>query len=696
MKKLNEKLMAAHFCCAMIFVFCCAFANSTEITSNVSDNFVGNLGTSSVELSINSDGTRASYYYTKYKIKIELAGHRSPEGQVSLTQVTQSPVKEVFNGKISNGSFSGEWVGGPKSKKLNFHFHQLSLPDLKKSTATSDLRVEMKYDNGSGVWVWNLGQYKDPKTNESFVKISRGAARTEYNQNPSVFAGHGSHSYDGSPVFLSDPNKKYFLTHIDIGIDHPELVQELFAEVAIDYNFQAARQPMNFLEQILNPVLPSALACGPGSFDRIIGHETLLRKSISPENNIYTLENPIALFDLPDNFCDKKSQKNKEMSPYCVGATDMSHGNLRMNIYYMPTGAMGRLKITPKRFYLSDVEGKTYFSEAQGDKGSYQATLVNVERGTASFQLSPDKSSVQLVYKNAGDYPFELSSDSFWYQKNKGGLKNLGEFSLRDSSNNVLSKITMDEIERKNLGKEIAPQGTLSTVLFSLNKLENDHLYSVAYAPALPPTRSLDEVLPTIEKIINWEFRSKDQYPYSELQDNKNGGYLNLLYKNAKELLEMPVKLKTGNCKVPDLPAVNGAPYFYEFYCWSWGPSTEALRGTPLISENAFRMVAGDPFNKKVAVNGMIWGEISSKPAELLLKELGAKLISKELTFDGSEILVYEQASVRGYFVRKTVHTNGEENRAITLKYQFPKAWLSDTKVAQLLTWMIKANPFSP
>ena len=234
----------------------------------------------------------------------------------------------------------------------------------------------------------------------SVIDPNKGYGPTE-NQ---IFKNQESHSYQGIPVLILNPAAKYSLQYVGLKINNPKLISRLLVEVGIDYRsdddgdaLDASSPPKaaipggSVLSGWLNPAV--VYACGPGLYLRPVGRAALVAATVENGVTWYKLEKPIALFNLPLDYCDKqaddsKSKKQKknrkedededETEAYCAPIKDLTGGSLRLHILYQPAGVEGPLQIQAANFILQDETGR-YFQPTVGANFStyYKALLLD-------------------------------------------------------------------------------------------------------------------------------------------------------------------------------------------------------------------------------------------------------------------------------------------------------------------------------
>jgi hypothetical protein len=221
---------------------------------------------------------------------------------------------------------------------------------------------------------------------------------TEYE----IFKNQESHAYQGIPVVMRNAASKYALQYVGLKINDLRMIGQLSVEAGVDY--QAAddgdvldiqASPRALLAPLSEWLSPSAVyACGPGLYLRPIGRSTLVAAQI--ENGIawYKLEKPVALYNLPLDFCDtvpakaatgKKPEVKKEDEvdepddqAYCAPIKDFTGGQLRFHVLYRPSGVEGPLQVQVVNFIFQNEDGR-YFQPTIGANFDryYKAFLVD-------------------------------------------------------------------------------------------------------------------------------------------------------------------------------------------------------------------------------------------------------------------------------------------------------------------------------
>jgi hypothetical protein len=221
-----------------------------------------------------------------------------------------------------------------------------------------------------------------------------------------VFKNQESHAYQGIPVSILKADAKYSLQYVGLKINDPRLVSHLTVEVGVDYRAEDDGDVID------NPAPPQALlgplpawfspptvyACGPGLYLRPIGESPLLASQT--ENGVawYKLEKPIALYNLPLDYCDKpadagkvarkpkakKEDEDEDDEPaFCAPIKDLTGGQLRLHILYQPIGIEGPLQLQAVNFILQNDQGQ-YFQPTLGANFSRYYKAYLIDRGCFS------------------------------------------------------------------------------------------------------------------------------------------------------------------------------------------------------------------------------------------------------------------------------------------------------------------------
>lgn len=279
-------------------------------------------------------------------------------------------------------------------------------------TTTPDVKVAFFYEGDETTPTdENFYQEKTSVANEknekylllpSVIDPNKGYGPTD-NQ---IFKNQESHSYQGIPIVILNPAAKYSLQYVGLKISNPRLISRLFLEAGVDYRSDddgdAAENPPAPKASLRDlPLFPFAdwwkpavvYACGPGLYLRPVGRSLLQDAVVENGISWYKLEKPIALFNLPLDYCDKpaddangkKKKKTKEEQEeeddamnYCAPIRDFTGGALRLHVLYQPNGIEGPLQMQAINFILRDQDGR-YFQPTMGANFStyYKALLVD-------------------------------------------------------------------------------------------------------------------------------------------------------------------------------------------------------------------------------------------------------------------------------------------------------------------------------
>ena len=242
---------------------------------------------------------------------------------------------------------------------------------IKALINAGDVKIDFHYE---GDYVspteWQTPEFYTPSgSTEKFLSLSKVKDRkNQFAYGPdylSIFKSQESHSYQGTPVYLSNPKANYSASYVGFKISDRNLISEMKIEFGIDYlastNDSATRSIGSTLASIFG--INTAYACGPGIYLRPVGSSNLV--FVEESNGIawYQLEKPIALYNLSLNYCDNPDPD------YCYNnmkIESLANGNLRMQILYKPNDQAGLLKIQMANLILSDKTG-VYYQPTMGE-----------------------------------------------------------------------------------------------------------------------------------------------------------------------------------------------------------------------------------------------------------------------------------------------------------------------------------------
>lgn len=247
-------------------------------------------------------------------------------------------------------------------------------PFVENLKSTGDVKIDLHYEGDyNSPFSWRAPEFYIPEGGtEKFLSLSRVKDRkNQYDYGPesySIFTSQGSHSYQGTPIYLLNQNSKYTVSYIGFKINDRELLSELKVEFGIDYladRMGAAQEKTSTFLSIFRT--QTVHACGPGIYLRNVGGSDLV--FVEEINGIawYRLEKPIALHNLSLDYCDTHDPD------YCysnVNVENLANGNLRMHVFYKPNNKEGFLKLQMVNLVLSDPAG-TYHQVVMGENFSH-------------------------------------------------------------------------------------------------------------------------------------------------------------------------------------------------------------------------------------------------------------------------------------------------------------------------------------
>ena len=260
---------------------------------------------------------------------------------------------------------------------------QAEPPFIKNISTAGDIKIGFHYDGDYKPEDTFTGEvpafYTPAGSSENFLNVSKVKDRDtfEYGSNDSlpIFKSEESHSYQGTPIYITNTGEKYSLYYLGFKIDDKSLISELSVELGIDYNadyWDSATKSNDFSVASLLGV-QTAYACGPGLYLRAVGNAKLNFIQESDGISWYKLEKPIALYNLNLDYCDEDCStmptycKNQADDPqacdvyYCcaydASIQGLQNGNLRMHVYYKANDKEGLLRIQMANFIVGDENG---------------------------------------------------------------------------------------------------------------------------------------------------------------------------------------------------------------------------------------------------------------------------------------------------------------------------------------------------
>ncbi len=269
---------------------------------------------------------------------------------------------------------------------------QATPPFIKNIGTATGVKVGFHYDGdytSKNDWGYQQDQfYTPPGSSENFLSVSKAKDRQNFDYGSTtslpIFKSEESHSYQGTPIYITDSYGKYSLSYLGFKIDDASLISDLSVELGIDYNAQrydTAAKSNNFSVTSLLGI-QTAYACGPGLYLRQVGSSAL--DFVQESNGImwYKLQKPVTLYNLSlqyanqdcskmpsycHNFADDPQDCNKYFGCYYnAKISDLSKGNLRMHVYYKANDKEGLLRMQMANLIVSDENG-TYYQATMGE-----------------------------------------------------------------------------------------------------------------------------------------------------------------------------------------------------------------------------------------------------------------------------------------------------------------------------------------
>jgi len=297
-------------------------------------------------------------------------------------------------------------AGTKNSQELSFVplEKQAMPPFIKNVYPASDMKVDFHYEGDftpQNDWGFiPLEYYTPPASSEKFLSVSKAKDRQDFLYRAGgylpIFQSEGGHSYQGTPIYMTNPDDKYSLSYLGFKINDLSLISELKVELGIDYfavpesgNTGAFKDNHFSLASLLG--IDVVNACGPGVYVRKVGDSNLVFVQASDGIAWYKLEKPIALYNLDLNYCDDPpgtipSYCNfwaddppdcQKWCEYTASITSLVNGNLRMHVYYKPNDKEGLLRFQLANFIVSDPQGAYYQATMGQDFNHYYKAYLH-------------------------------------------------------------------------------------------------------------------------------------------------------------------------------------------------------------------------------------------------------------------------------------------------------------------------------
>lgn len=279
-----------------------------------------------------------------------------------------------------------------------------AIPPFIKNIRTSPIiKVGFHYDGdytSKNDWSFDQQQfYTPPGSSENFLVVSKVKNRQNFDYGSTnslpIFKSEESHSYQGTPIYITNSYGKYSLSYLGFKINDASLISELSVELGIDYNAQdydTAVKTNNFsIASLLG--IETAYACGPGLYLRKVGNSALDFVQKSDGIMWYKLKTPISMYNLSLQYADQDCSK---MPSYCHNfaddpqdcdkyfgcyynskISDLSKGNLRMHVYYKANDKEGLLKMQMANLIVSDENGIYYQATMREDFNHYYRAYLH-------------------------------------------------------------------------------------------------------------------------------------------------------------------------------------------------------------------------------------------------------------------------------------------------------------------------------
>jgi len=347
--------------------------------------------------------------------------------------------------------------------------------DIEKLTITDKINLTRHYSvptEGDGInsdsqMLSESGKYSGFTYNSNHVYL---VSKNGDMQNENVIFGVPSHldAYSGTPISVKG---SFLLAYIGLKISDPALIKNLYVELGSGgagwLNSMAENTNGNFIDSFI----PTAYACGVGSYVPIGNSELDFVKA---QSGIYW---------------------------YALKTPILASNADTLQISYIPNGKEGFLSIgLADMLFQDESQNFVRINQGSGQSDNYYAYLAPEENGKIEFKQDGQNKNLLLLFENQGHDAFKIDQDSLNYIRTvyRETIKNIN---IRDSGGNILYSIPMEDIKNNILGKTIEPTSEISMSV-PLNSLSDNASYWI--------TLEYDKSNPAISadqnqrKIIHW------------------------------------------------------------------------------------------------------------------------------------------------------------------------------------------------
>lgn len=334
------------------------------------------------------------------------------------------------------------------------------------------------------------GEYIEQSTNEHLFLISK--HRDEYIP---IF-GVPSHFYPYEGVGVEFKNS-FLLSYVGLKINNPQLIKDLKIEFK---KVESYEYGMN--NKYFEKLIPIVYACGPGYGYKVVGDSEF--SLIGEKEGIYwyQLKSPIFI--------------NKEA--------------IMMQLYYKPNNQEGDLSIQVVDMVFTDKDKKflrptflkvpieeEYCENITHPTEKYLAYLTNEEKGFIIFKQNFDTQKLDLSFENHGKDSINIDNQSIWSIETQSIKWVVKDIKIQDLNDNIIFKVSIDEIKNQIFGKKIEPGQAIKIPLVFLHNLQKNTSY---YITVRTEEESKKEKITNQNRIIRWVFGDNPYYYPQYRRDN--------------------------------------------------------------------------------------------------------------------------------------------------------------------------------
>ena len=142
----------------------------------------------------------------------------------------------------------------------------------------------------------------------------------------------------------------------------------------------------------------------------------------------------------------------------------------------------------------------------------YLAYFANEEKGFIVFEDSTSTKNLNIFFENRGRDSITIDDQSIWNIENQSIKWIINDIKIQDQNDNVIRKISMEEIKNQILNKKIDPGQRIEIPFVSLNDLKKNTTYYITIGTK---QKSNSQPITNQKRIIRWVLGT-DPYYYPQ------------------------------------------------------------------------------------------------------------------------------------------------------------------------------------